>query len=137
MGKRLQVTLLDGWSDCSADNPDGPITYCCDLSEESGALQVSIAEYTGGPVPNPTEDDLVSLARGEQQAGAQLIETLSGTGKMGRWGTAVFSSPKVGRAQYWYLSNGRDFILATLFGSSDLHEISDAQKIVTSLNLRD
>src|SRR5690349_4720486 len=112
MAKRLQVRLLPNWA--QADNPDGPATFYRTDSDDSGALQVSLyAEYTGGRVPNPSAEDLIELARGHGQRHdvGELVESLSGACSLGTYGAAVFRSAEYPRIQFWYLSDGRDFIL--------------------------
>src|SRR5207237_5537853 len=68
MGNRLQMHLLPDWSDHSHENPDGPPTYLRDTSEVPGPLQVSWAWYESGEVPNPSDEDLISLATGAQRS---------------------------------------------------------------------
>ena len=114
MAKRLQVRLLPNWA--QADNPDGPATFYRTDSDDSGALQFSLyAEYTGGKVPNPSPDDLVELAQGHGQRhnAGELVGTHRGACALGSFGAAVFRLAEYPHMQFWYLSNGRDFVLAT------------------------
>jgi hypothetical protein len=139
VSKRLQVRLLPNWA--QADNPDGPgATFCRTDSDESGSLQVSLyAEYTSGTVPNPSPDDLIELAQGHGQRHdvGELVGTDSGACDLGTFGTAMFRSAEWPRTQLWYLSNGRDFVLATHICAvePEAAEVSEAQQIVGTLGL--
>jgi hypothetical protein len=138
MAKRVKVRLLPNWA--SADNPGGPATFYRTDSQDSGALQVSLmAEYTGGAPPNPTAQDLIELAQGhgERHDAGELVETGSGASRIGTFGTAVFRSAEFPRIQFWYLSNGYDFVLATHVCSvePEAAEVAEAQQIVGMLGL--
>jgi hypothetical protein len=138
LAKRLQVKLLPNWA--QSDNPGGPATFYRTDSDDSGALQVSLyAEDTGGKVPNPTPDDLVKLAQGHGQRhdAGELVGTHSGSCDLGSFGAAVFRSAEYSRIQCWYLSNGRDFVLATHVCTvePEATEVSEAQQIVGMLGL--
>jgi len=137
MENRLCVQLLPDWSDHSHENPDGPPTYLRDTSADPGPLQVSWAWYESGEVPNPSDDDLISLAIGVQKSfeSPQLNETRAGSCTIGRFGTAVFRCKDYGRVQAWYLSNGRDIITVTHIAGEDVDpiEVKEAQQIVEQL----
>jgi hypothetical protein len=116
----LQVRLLSNWVDFSKNNPNGPPTFFRTGTKDPGLLRISMyAEYRGGAIPNPTGEQLVDLAKGhgERQKSGELVETRSGTCALGVFGTAVFRSGKWPHAQLWYLSDGKDFVLATLLCS--------------------
>jgi hypothetical protein len=55
----------------------------------------------------------------------------------GNMGTAVFSSPEFPRFQAWYISNGRDFIIAshTCAQEPDPEEVAEVQFIVSEVTL--
>jgi hypothetical protein len=130
--------LLPNWA--QSDNPDGPATFYRTDSDDSGALQASLyAEYTGGKVPNPSPADLTELAQGHGQRhdAGELVGTDSGACDLGSYGAAVFRSPEYPRIQFWYLSNGRDFVLATHVCTvePEAAEVSEAQQIVGMLGL--
>ena len=75
--------------------------------------------YRSGVVPNPSHQELVDLTRElglREQLGREL-EFGSGDCALGRFGTVLFSSP--GHCRLWCLSNGRDFVRATLTGSGE------------------
>lgn len=138
MAKRLQVRLLPNWA--RSDNPGGPVTFYRTDSNDSGALQASLyAEYTGGNVPNPLPPDLIALAQGHGQRHnvGELVDTDSGACDLGSYGTAVFRSEEHPRVQFWYLSNGRDFVLATHICTVEPEtvEVAEAQRIVGMLGL--
>src|SRR5262245_30083387 len=134
MAKRLRVRLLPNWADGSRDNPGGPATFYRTDSEVSGALQLSLlTEYVGGQVPNPTGGELIELAQGhgEHYEAGELVQTGSGACHLGTFGTAIFRSDEYPRIQFWYLSNGRDFVLATHVCTvePDNVEVAEAQQI--------
>jgi hypothetical protein len=136
---RLKIELPGGWIDRSAENPDGPPTFVCDNSANPGAFQVSWATYTGGDIPNPSEEFLEGMAKssGTDQSCGELIESSSGTCRFGKMGTAVFRSPEYPRVQFWHLSNGRDFIMVTHICAADpvAREVREAHQIVATLTL--
>jgi hypothetical protein len=130
--------LLPNWA--QADNSDGPATFYRTDSDDSGALQVSqYAEYNGGKVPNPTYNDLIELAQdhGQRHNAGELVGTDSGACALGSYGAAAFRSAEYPRIQFWYLSNGRDFILATHICTvePEAAEVTEAQQIVGMLGL--
>jgi hypothetical protein len=138
MGKRLQVQLLPNWA--QTDNPDGPATFYRTDSDDSGALQVSLyAEYKGGKAPDPSTKDLIELSQGhgERHNAGDLVETSSGECALGSYGSAVFRSKEYPRIQFWYLSNGSDFVLATHVCTvkPEPAEVAEAQQIVGMLGL--
>src|SRR5262249_381520 len=102
-----------------------------------GALLVSVDK--SGKVPNPSTKDLIELAQahGERHNVGKLVETLSGACDMGNYGSAVFRSTEYPRIQIWYLSNGRDFVLATYVCTAqpEAEEVAQAQQIVSMLRL--
>ena len=112
---RLNIKLPQGWA--IFDNPDGPPTYCRELSETPGPLQISWAEYAGGELPNPSADDLKRMTKefGESHGFGELVESTSGPCEFGTMGSAVFCSTDHPRIQLWHLSNGRDFVMVTHF----------------------
>lgn len=134
---KLSIKLPEGWSDY--DCPEGPPTYIREWSDDSGALQISWAEYTGGSLPNPSAIDLQHMAQefGEKQGFGDVVESSSGQCVFGLMGTAVFSSSEYPRIQIWYLSNGRDFILVTHISSvePDPIEVHEAQEIVRTMTI--
>jgi hypothetical protein len=118
---------------------DGPATFYRSAIETSGALQVSWAENQEGTMPSPTRESLQEMAEGfgPQIGATDLVESSCGKCDFGNWGTSVFRSDKFSRVQVWFLSNGRDFIMATHICTESLDpiEIAEAQLIVESLGL--
>jgi hypothetical protein len=142
MSKRLQVKLVEGWSDHSSKFPEGPLaTYLRDGNPDSGALQVSTAEYKGPKPPDLNQEKLKAMARdmGERSGFAEVVETSSGTCEFGDWGTATYRSDKVAHAQFWYLSDGTDIIFVSYYSQTepDSKEVSEAREIVMSMKLVD
>lgn len=140
MAKQLEIRLLPNWADVSGENPGGPATYARTNSKGSGALQVSLAaEYRGGRVPNPSQQDLIRLAQGygESQQAGSLVSAASGDCQLGTYGTAVFRSAANPHLQLWLLSNGRDFVLAThvCVVEPETAECTEAQQIVSMIGL--
>ena len=131
------IKLPKGWKDFP--NPEGPPTYCRDLSDSPGALQVSVAEYRSGAIPNPSAADLKELSEdlGEKNGFGDLVESSSSPCDFGMLGTAVFRSEEQPRIQIWHLSNGRDFITVThiCMTEPDPVEVREAQEIVRTLTL--
>ena len=134
---RLNIKLPKGWS--NYHNPDGPPTYCRDLSETPGPLQISWAEYKGGGLPNPSADDLKRMAEefGQKHEFGELVESSSSPCEFGTMGTAVFHSTENPTIQMWHLSNGRDFIMVTHICPTepDPIEVREAQEIVRTLTV--
>jgi hypothetical protein len=139
MRKRIKVTLLPGWADYSHENPEGPATYLRQASEVPGPLQVSLMAYRAGEVPDPSPQELVSMAANVEIAplSNEVIETSSGQCAFGHYGSAVFRSPENPHMQVWYLSNGYDFILATHICPEgvDPAEAAEAEQIVKALTV--
>ncbi len=138
MPSRLQIQLPDNWF--LQPQTTGPVTLLRDAPDPAGSLQVSIyAEYTGGAIPAPTDQQLVDLAKkhGQRHGAGELVETNSGTCKLGMFGTAIFHDPEFPFIQFWYLSNGYDFVLATFVCEIQpgVSERKEAEQIVAAINL--
>jgi hypothetical protein len=140
MPTRLQIELPPNW--CYEPDADGPALMFRDAPDAVGSLQVSIfAEYKSGEIPNPTVDTLTDLAKkhGERNDAGQFVEIHGGACKMGTFGSAIFRRSEFPRVQFWYLSNGRDFVLAThvCVHKPTSAEIDEAQSIVEAIQLAD
>ena len=74
---------------------------------------------------------------GQHSNAGSLLESLSGVCNLGSYGSAVFESTEYPRIQFWYLCNGRDFVLATHVCSvkPDAEEVAEAQQIIGMLGL--
>ena len=133
----MSEVIPKGWAEF--ENRDGPATYCRDLSETPGPLQISRAEYLGGALPNPSEDDLKRMAEefGQNHSFGELVESLSGPCEFGTMGSAIFRSTENPRIQIWHVSNGRDFIMVTHIcpTAPDPVEVREAQEIVRTVTL--
>lgn len=132
---RLKIHLPRTWA--QQHNPNGPATFCRQGS--NNAFQVSWAEYRGSESLYVTADTLVEMATslGQEQRFGDVIESTSGDCRFGTFGTAVFRAAGHSRIQIWFISNGRDHIMATHIcdrvpGAS---EIAEVQEIATSLAL--
>ena len=139
MAKRPRVRLLPGWSDCSRENPIGPPTFLRVASDEPGPLQVSMAEHADGEVPDPSSEELESMARdsGGEMGLGDVVETASGDCAIGTYGTAVFHADGAPRVQLWYLTDGRELVMVTHIcpGDPDPDEIAEADQIVRRITL--
>jgi uncharacterized protein (TIGR03067 family) len=133
---RLKIELPRTWA--QKENPDGPATFTRQGS--TNAFQVSWAEYRGGELPTKvTADRLKEMAVdfGQKKRFGDLVESSSGACRYGSFGTAVFSTADYPRIQVWYVSNGRDFIMATHIcdRNPDPAEVAEVQQIAQSLAL--
>lgn len=139
MNISLQIKLVDGWSDYSYENPDGPATFLRDRSEVPGPLQVSYAIYKDGPKPDPSKEDLIEfcIGLGKQHGFGELVKTDSMSCAFGLLGTAVFRGEELAHVQVWYLTNGRDIITATHICPEvpEQEEVTEVQGIVSSITL--
>jgi hypothetical protein len=131
---RLKLLFPPGWE--PIDNPEGGPTYCrCD--SEGGVFQVSTIFYKSGVVPNPSQSDLVDLARTKVHPDFRVAETSSGTCALGQFGLARTESHDM-LMWLWYITNGRDFVIATYIAPAlKPDELADAEFIVQSLQLRE
>jgi hypothetical protein len=134
---RLKVRLTGSWA--PHPNEGGPATFVRGASADAGVLQVSWAEYEGGPLPNPTLADLEEMAHefGRPHGFGEPRESGSGACPFGAFGTATFQTPSLARIQVWLLSNGRDFIYVTHLCevAPDPAEIAEADEIARCLSL--
>jgi hypothetical protein len=140
VAKRVEVRLLPNWLAVPAVSSGGPTPFQRADGSGAGVLQFSLlAEYRGGKIPNPTLADLIGFARGhgERHDAGELVECLSGACHLGSFGSAVYQSEEFPRIQFWYLSNGRDFVLATHVCTArpGPEEIREAQQIVSMIGL--
>lgn len=107
----LQVVAADGWD----YDPDQNV-----FRKGDSRFHIWIESvYRSGVVPNPSPQDLIDLTRevGLQEQLGRELEFGSGDCALGRFGTVLFSSLEYCRL--WYLSNGRDFVRASLTGSGE------------------
>jgi hypothetical protein len=118
--KKLRIDFPDGWVDISGENPEGPPTFVNEQVDDSGVLQISMAEYVGGEVPDPSQADLVVMAKeaGFTNQFGELTNEESGHCNYGIYGCAEFSGAEFSYAAIWYLSDGRNFVFATFISSA-------------------
>jgi hypothetical protein len=133
----LFVPLPDGWSDRSGSHPTGPSTYIRHASAEPGALQISLAEYKHGAIPNLDSAGLINVARSVGKQLGEIVEESSGSCALGRYGYVLFRSAHVARAQVWCLTDGHVAVLATHICQHppEAVEIQEARAIVEGLRL--
>ena len=139
--KRLKILLIEGWTDISRENPDGPRTFRRAASENPGVLQISVqATYSGGRKPDPTTQQLIGFAAGFiQRGGGQLIHANSGECKLGLFGAVQGALPGCSFMRVWVLSNGYDFVLATQTvteGSPDQRDLDEGHSTVMNIDYR-
>jgi|SRR5579859_1834263 len=110
MSNRLKVNLFPGWKMTDGPRKEYPYRFYRKASQPYGVLDVTLAEFKGGVIPNPSYDDLLKLATGGNES--ELVSREHGDCDFGRYGTAHFRSSDWAYTQRWFLSNGRDFIIA-------------------------
>ena len=120
------------------DTPGAAATFCRQGS--TAAFQVSWAEYRGQQsLPAVTADSLKQMATdfGKDNGFGDLVESSGGTCRFGNYGTAVFRSAQHPRIQIWFISDGRDHIMATHIcdREPESSEVAEAQQIANSLAL--
>jgi hypothetical protein len=133
---RLKIELPSSWT--QMDNPGGPATFY--REDGSGAFQVSWAEYRGGKLPTdvtPTSLKQMAEKFGQSNGFGEMTEASGGNCPYGMYGTGVFRTAEHPRMQIWFVSNGRDHIMATHICSAQPNyiEIAEAQQIAASLAL--
>ena len=112
---QLQVSPPPHWHDAESPDSRGHVTLRRGEGPEAGLLQLSLALFRGGAAPDPSAPDLERHARtyGEKIGYGPPQGSSSGACAMGLYGTAVFRPTAQRRAQLWFVSNGRDFVLAS------------------------
>ncbi|HEX3939778.1 MAG TPA: hypothetical protein VHX43_19935 [Xanthobacteraceae bacterium] len=111
------------------------------IRQDNNALQIS-SMHNGErtrlmPAPDVEHVASTMAAKLAEEIGGKVDEISSGTGRFGRYGTAVFSAAKFPYCQIWSLTNEIDFITATYICDirPSLEEIEDVRQMVLSLNL--
>ncbi len=131
---RPSIQIPRGWAEVA--NADGPLTLERAASS-AGVIQISLALFTGGKEPRPTADDLIALARTSAAGlGVEITDTIGGACPLGLYGLARGRTPELACAQFWHLSNGRDFIFATYLAER-LHEteLHEAETLIFNLGI--
>ena len=74
---------------------------------------------------------------GQQNGFGEMIESSSGACRFGSFGTAVFRSVQHPRIQVWFISDGRDHIMATHICDREPEsgEVAEVQQIASELAL--
>ena len=136
---RIQTLPLPGWSLVQDADSKSNVTLCQGDGQDAGVLQMSLALYQGGPVPNPTPQDLERQAKayGEKLGYGLPAESTHGFCALGVFGKAVFHPTPQHHFSLWFLSNGRDFVLATFVCPQTLNsnQKAEAQAIVSGITL--
>ncbi|MBZ9659695.1 hypothetical protein LB523_11635 [Mesorhizobium sp. ESP-6-4] len=132
----ITLDLPDEWEDITDDLPNkGPPTLA--KTSGVGALQFTIARYSGGEKPNADFDVLRSFMIQFCQNNHIAADHIS-TQKFGNIMCAGVLSTTIDKIlSVWYLSNGNDFALATYLAlESDLvsKELEEARAIISSIS---
>ena len=138
MSARLAVTLFRGWKSVDSPRDEYPYRFIGEAAEDYGVLDVAIGEYVRGKIPNPTYDMLIDLARrGGREGFERLVETHSGDLKFGRFGSATFQSDTFKYIQFWFISNGLDFIIVEYhkWEAPSNRVLAELQQIVASMSI--
>jgi hypothetical protein len=140
MQPRLLVKLPEGWTDVSAQVPEAGAMFIKGGKGATAALQVSYGlNPDAADGEELLEEDLVEMAAtadfGEDFG--QVVERYSGPSLFGKMGTAVYRGGRYHRVQVWFLSNGRDVIMASHMCTREpTRELLDeAERIVSNLAL--
>jgi hypothetical protein len=133
---RLKIELFQNWK--QQENSNGPATFR--RQGTSGAFQVSWAEYRGKkPLHRVGVDELRQMVTsfGQDQKSGELVDSWSGSCRFGIFGTAVFRSEENPYHQFWFVTDGTDYIMATHICDREPEpsEVSEVQQIASSLAL--
>jgi hypothetical protein len=137
MNVPFRIQLLPDWRETTPPGQPWPRVFYRQRGNTPGPLQVSFSLYRGGPEPRPTPAQLREMAIdfGTRQGFGELLTSGEFPYAFGVGGTAVFRSPKGERIQVWFLSDGRNFALATHFasGQAEPAEVEEAAQIVAGI----
>jgi hypothetical protein len=133
---RLKIELPITWS--QHNNQDGPATFF--RRGSMNAFQVSWAEYRGmKPLPEINSDSLKQMAVnfGAKNSFGRMVNSSGGDCRYGKFGTAVFESARHAHLQVWFVSDGRDHIMATHICrvQPTAVEVAEARQIAVNLAL--
>jgi len=129
----LTLEVDSGWVDVTEEGE--PLTMTRG-QEGVGALQFSLAFYSGGEVPNPSAEDLLGMARefGQQrELGPGFDESCREFGIIKSGASSYRSQGYFLRA--WYVSDGANIALVTYTSAWDVREreLDEAERIVASV----
>ena len=137
---QLEVSTPPNWHNAQDAASKSNVTLRRGEGTDAGLLQMSLALYRGGQIPNPSAQDLERQARdyGGKIGYGEPRESSSGSCALGLYGTAVFLPSARMRAQLWFVSNGRDFVLVSYVcpAAPATGEVAEAQAIVSGMTLR-
>ena len=107
------MQLHPGWREVKT--PNAPTTYVRGAASDSGALQISLAQFGAGKLPNASEQLLVAICEkmASNVQGIKEKSSRSGSCDFGMYGTVVARGNSPSYFQVWVLSNVREFILVT------------------------
>jgi hypothetical protein len=135
----LSIVLPNEWLDVTQDRPSSsPATLA--RPDGIGALQFSTAKYRSGARPNVTREDLKELLV-EFFVSRQLGQPANVREREGKMLSLSGDFDGLGEfIRTWYLTNGRDVVLATYVtqeskGERVLMELSEAETIVASISI--
>lgn len=137
MSKNLRITLPTNWISAEGECEDYPYRFYPKCKVQNSILDITFAEYKGGKLPNPTYEDLVKLAKGKSNL--EIVSVEYGDCKLGKYGTARFRLENVPFFQKWFLSNGKDIVIAeyqSLIEPAD-PDLQELNLIISSINLVD
>jgi hypothetical protein len=128
---RLKVRLYQGWREVQI--PNALATYVRGDESNSGKLQLSLAQFRPGKLPNANEQLLIALCEklASGVRGPKEKSSHSGTCEFGIFGTVVVKGDAPAHCQVWVLSNEREFILVThtCDKDPDPEEVTEANQI--------
>ncbi len=119
---RLQLPLLEGWRDASAEVQDGPTTFIREDGADSAALSFSSAIDQVPSDPPLTNEALRRVANNLAASGSLLLATEDGTCQFGRYASSTYRLDAHTKCQLWVLSDGRNLIFATLTASDEFSD---------------
>ena len=133
-GVRLKVPMH--WDDVTRElSPTGRPFTLASSKDEVGALQVSLANYLSGEIPNPTAKDLMSmlLEFSTRRRLGKPIDTNVTVGDK-RYARASFRS-EGDFVRVWYLSDGQNLAMVTYIcpWKDRKIQLEECQQIVESL----
>ena len=131
----FSVVISDGWGDItdSVEADDPPYTLA--HRDGVGALQFSIALYTGGTIPDPSLDDLSEMvvSFGEDRGLGEPTDLVreSGPLRLSAGSFATFED----FIRIWQVSDGQSFAFVTYLCDSaqERRELKECERIVRSL----
>jgi hypothetical protein len=131
----IRVTIPKSWEEL--DNPQGPYTLIKSNNDEPGVLQISVANYLSGALPNPSLETLVELSEniGNKNNFGDVLSKASGNCDFGSYGRVDFKSEEHPLIAVWHLSDKKNFVFATFICSKYPEEVEmkEAEKIIMTI----